>query len=376
MTIGGTRDGSGARVRSHVIQDSGAYPIGRVDPADLRRRTSHRVRTTSPTSTSRPCRSRPTRCRSGAYRGAGRPEAAHIIERMMDAFAAELGMDPAEVRRRNFVSPEAFPYTNVSGTTMDSGNYAGALDTVMGQIDYAELRAEQARRRDRPRREAARAGLVGLHRDHQPGELSRLRLHRGPSRRHCAVLTGVSPHGQGHYTVFAQIAERRDRAPIRRHRSPPRRHRSRPPAATARVVPAPCRSVAPAVMQASEQLARAGQGHRREPARSQPRRHRARSRRLARSLSSGPPTVSMLWAEVAASAIETPIRAVPRRGRLPTRWLGVSVRRPTLDRRSRSGDRRGDPICAPGAATTAADGEPAARRRPGPWRCRSGSPRR
>src|SRR5699024_953060 len=86
---------------------------------------------------------------TGAYRGAGRPEATAAVERAVDLFAAEIGADPAEVRRRNFIQPEQFPYTTAGGPVYDTGEYEQALDKVLAAVDYDELRAEQRRRRER-----------------------------------------------------------------------------------------------------------------------------------------------------------------------------------------------------------------------------------
>ena len=83
----------------------------------------------------------------GAYRGAGRPEATQLIERVLDVAADQLGIDPAEIRRRNFLDPAAFPLDHSPGGAYDSGEYAKALDAAMAAAGYDELRAEQARRR-------------------------------------------------------------------------------------------------------------------------------------------------------------------------------------------------------------------------------------
>ena len=137
-----------------------------------------------------------------AYRGAGRPEAAYFIERTMDLLAAELGLDPAEVRRRNFIPPEAFPYQNPMGQHYDSGEYARALEAVLAGADYPALRAEQARAR-------AEGRLVGIGLScyvevcgFEEEEVSDVVV--GPDAR-VTVLTGSSPHGQGHETSFAQL---------------------------------------------------------------------------------------------------------------------------------------------------------------------------
>ena len=82
-----------------------------------------------------------------AYRGAGRPEAIYYIERAIDMIAAELGMDPASVRRRNYIQPEQFPYKTPTGSTYDTGDYEANLDTALRAADYVTLREEQAARR-------------------------------------------------------------------------------------------------------------------------------------------------------------------------------------------------------------------------------------
>jgi carbon-monoxide dehydrogenase large subunit len=148
---------------------------------------------------------------TAAYRGAGRPEAAYFIERMIDLLARELDLDPAAVRKRNFIPPSAFPYQAPMGPHYDSGNYAGALDALLQKADYAGLRAEQARAR-------AAGGLVGV------GLASYVEMCGfvdaetsdvvvGPDAR-VTVLTGSSPHGQGHETSFAQIVADELQVPV------------------------------------------------------------------------------------------------------------------------------------------------------------------
>ena len=137
----------------------------------------------------------------GPYRGAGRPEAAYFIERVMSDVAHALGMDQAEIRRRNFVPPEAFPYTNAADMTYDSGNYIGALERALELIDYENLTREITERR--------RAGeVVGI------GLASCVEVSGGGSESGVVTLkddgqvhaiTGTSPHGQGLATAFAQI---------------------------------------------------------------------------------------------------------------------------------------------------------------------------
>jgi len=146
-----------------------------------------------------------------AYRGAGRPEATHGIERMVDVLAAELKMDPAEIRLKNFVRNEEFPFNTATGLTYDSGDYAAPLNKALGLVDYPALRAQQAEARA-----AGRLMGIGIS---TYGEICAL----GPSPATPAggwesatvrleptgkatVLTGVKVHGQGEETTFAQIA--------------------------------------------------------------------------------------------------------------------------------------------------------------------------
>jgi len=153
-----------------------------------------------------------------AYRGAGRPEASYLIERMVDRFAAEIGMDPADVRRKNFIPPDAFPYDNGLGLLpYDSGNYEAALNKALEIVGYADFRKEQAEARQQGRYlglgissyveicGVAPSKWIGL-----PGEgwgaglweSANVRVHLTGK---VVVTTGSLPHGQGVETTFAQI---------------------------------------------------------------------------------------------------------------------------------------------------------------------------
>lgn len=155
-----------------------------------------------------------------AYRGAGRPEAAYVIERTCDVVARATGVDPAEVRRRNFIQPEDFPFdTGVGMLPYDSGNYEPALDKALAAVGYADLRADQARRRESGATKLLGVGLssyvevcgvapskwIGL-----PGEgwgaglweSANVKVHLTGK---VVVTTGSLPHGQGHETTFAQL---------------------------------------------------------------------------------------------------------------------------------------------------------------------------
>ena len=143
----------------------------------------------------------------GAYRGAGRPEATQLIERVLDVAADELGIDPAEIRRKNYHRPDAFPLTTVTGANYDSGEYAKALDAALAAAGYDELRAEQAARRERG--DAVQLGIgissyvevtapLGLH-----VEYGAVEVHDDGT---ATMAVGTSVHGQGHHTAFAMLA--------------------------------------------------------------------------------------------------------------------------------------------------------------------------
>jgi carbon-monoxide dehydrogenase large subunit len=153
-----------------------------------------------------------------AYRGAGRPEATFAIERIMDDLAAELGVDPIELRRRNWITHEEFPYTTISGMEYDSGNYEAATDKALELLGYDDLRREQKERRDR--NDPVQLGIgvstftemCGL----APSRVLAALKYVAGGWEHATirvlptgvveVVTGSSPHGQGHVTAWSQIA--------------------------------------------------------------------------------------------------------------------------------------------------------------------------
>jgi carbon-monoxide dehydrogenase large subunit len=143
---------------------------------------------------------------TGAYRGTGSPEAAFCIERTLDLVAKDLGLDPAEVRRRNYIPPEAFPYRSAAGLTYDSGQYGEGLERALQLVEYDSWR-EKARQR-KPDEPLLGVGLAtftkssGASGDHR---IESARLTIEPSGQ-ITVYTGISPHGQGNATSFAQIA--------------------------------------------------------------------------------------------------------------------------------------------------------------------------
>jgi aerobic carbon-monoxide dehydrogenase large subunit len=149
---------------------------------------------------------------TGAYRGAGRPEATYILERTMDRIAHELGIDPAEVRRRNFIPQDAFPYKTVTGAQYDSGNYQAALDKALELADYAGWRAKQRERREQDSSSLLGIGIAAFteisggafgNRSGVPQEAATVRIKRDGT---ILVQSGVASNGQGHFTAFSQIA--------------------------------------------------------------------------------------------------------------------------------------------------------------------------
>ncbi len=152
-----------------------------------------------------------------AYRGAGRPEATFAIERIMDELAAELGVDPLEIREKNWITHEEFPFTSVAGLTYDSGNYEAATAKAKEMFGYDELRAEQKRRRESSDPVQLGIGVSTFTEmcGWAPSKLVGSLQYGAGGWDHATVrmtgtgkvevLTGVSPHGQGHETAFSQI---------------------------------------------------------------------------------------------------------------------------------------------------------------------------
>jgi CO/xanthine dehydrogenase Mo-binding subunit len=213
FTIGGTRDGKVLAYRLESLQDAGAYPaLGAFLPNltalmasgvyDIPRiEFQGRAVATNTTPIS-------------AFRGAGRPEATQAIERAIDTFAAELGLDPAEVRRRNFISKDAFPHTTVTHAAYDSGDYEGALELALRSAGYDELRAEQQRRREEGGAKQLGIGLscyVEITNGVAESEFGEVEI---TPEGGAIVRTGSFSHGQGHETTFAMIAAERLGLPL------------------------------------------------------------------------------------------------------------------------------------------------------------------
>jgi carbon-monoxide dehydrogenase large subunit len=140
---------------------------------------------------------------TGPYRGAGRPEAAALLERSMDVLASALDSDPVDVRRRNFIPPDAFPYRTPTGAQYDSGDYERALAEALARSQYERWRDEQQSRRDHGERMQLGIGLACyVEVSGRGAEYGAVRIEDDGS---ATVVTGSVPGGQGHETVWAQI---------------------------------------------------------------------------------------------------------------------------------------------------------------------------
>ncbi|TMD09282.1 MAG: xanthine dehydrogenase family protein molybdopterin-binding subunit [Chloroflexi bacterium] len=202
VELAALRDGTVLALRSQIRADMGTLagfgpmvPVGTIDMLT----GCYKIPALESTLTGVFTNTTPT----SAYRGAGRPEATYLIERMMDLLAVELGRDPAEVRKHNFIGREAFPYRNPAGTTYDSGDYAGTLDRLLAMADYPRLRRDQA-----AARQAGRLHGIGMAAyvdigGGGPADRSAVHLEMDGS---LTVYTGSTPHGQGHETTWAQLA--------------------------------------------------------------------------------------------------------------------------------------------------------------------------
>jgi carbon-monoxide dehydrogenase large subunit len=213
FTIGGTRDGDVQAYRLDVLQDVGAYPrIGAALPGFTTMMSSgvYAIPTIEAQFTCVVTNTTPI----GPFRGAGRPEAAQAIERAMDLFAAELGADAADVRRRNLIAADAFPVATASGAHYDIGDYERALDLALETARYQELREEQRRRREEGDRRALGIGVsvyVEITNGLVEPELGDVEI---TAEGDAIVRTGSFSHGQGHETTFAMIVADRLGLPL------------------------------------------------------------------------------------------------------------------------------------------------------------------
>jgi carbon-monoxide dehydrogenase large subunit len=204
--LGVTNDGKIVGLEGEVVASAGAYPaIGAILPM-LTQMMSVGVYEV-PKVRFKTVAVMTNNTTIGAYRGAGRPEATQLIERVLDVAADKIGMDPAEIRRVNFIQPDKFPLTTPTGANYDSGEYEKALDAALQAAGYAQMRAEQAERRQSGNVKQLGIGVsayvevtapVGLH-----VEFGACEVHDDGS---ASVFAGTSVHGQGHHTAFAMLA--------------------------------------------------------------------------------------------------------------------------------------------------------------------------
>ena len=209
VEMGASRDGRIVGLRARVLADLGAYPdegatipestaLMAVGPYAIPR-VDVEIRCVLTNKTP-----------LGAYRGAGRPEATALIERAVDMLAAELGIDPAEIRRRNFI--HGFPHRTVTDASYDSGAYEQALDEALRLSDYDSLRREQTERRRSHDPRLLGIGIASYVEITGWGsEYARLSVADDGS---VSLITGSSPQGQGHETAFSQIVADRLGVPI------------------------------------------------------------------------------------------------------------------------------------------------------------------
>jgi carbon-monoxide dehydrogenase large subunit len=208
VELRGLRDGTFMAYSLSVLQDAGAYP---------RDAALHPLLTGAMASGPYKIPKVAFRARSAVtntmsvvvYRGAGQPEATAALERAVDSFADTIGMDPAELRRRNLIRNQDFPYENGTGTVYDSGDYQRLLDEAVRRCDYTKVRDQQRRRRRTPRSPQLGIGLalyVAQSNNPPYSELARVVVDRDAT---VMVLSGTRPQGQGHETALAHLVSRK-----------------------------------------------------------------------------------------------------------------------------------------------------------------------
>ena len=204
VELGVSADGTFRWIRIRATANAGAYPgIGAVLPVFTMLMASgpYRIPTVHYEAVAAATNTTPV----AAFRGAGRPEATLSLERIVDRAAAELGMDPAELRRRNLLAPDEFPLTTPTGARMDCGDYGRALDLALETAGYAELRAQQARRRAAGDRRLLGIGVstyVEVTAAGMAREFGSVTVELDGT---VTVRVGTASHGQGHATAFSQV---------------------------------------------------------------------------------------------------------------------------------------------------------------------------
>ena len=213
VELGCRRDGTFTGLRVRLVGDAGAYPgIGAFLPAGTRRMSNGTYRFTGiqfdvavATTNTTP---------TGAYRGAGRPEATALLERAVDHAALVLGIDPIELRRRNLLTDDVFPFTTLTGITYDTGRYAFPLDEAARLAGYDDLRREQAARRERNDPMLLGIGVSAYVEITAGGGASEYGAVTVNADGSATIKAGTSAHGQGHQTAFAMIVSSRTGIPV------------------------------------------------------------------------------------------------------------------------------------------------------------------
>lgn len=217
VELGCTDDGTFTSMRIRLLGDAGAYPtVGAHLPGGTRRMAQGTYRFDAIQADIAVAVTNTTSM--GAYRGAGRPEATAMLERAVDQAALELGIDPIEIRKKNLLGDDVFPYTTFSGNTYDSGRYALALDRAAEVAGYTDLRAEQARRRDAGDRMLLGIGVaayVEITAGGGPSEFGAVEVHPDGW---ATVHAGTQSHGQGHQTAYAMLVSDQTGIPVDRIR--------------------------------------------------------------------------------------------------------------------------------------------------------------
>ncbi|HEY5876361.1 MAG TPA: molybdopterin cofactor-binding domain-containing protein, partial [Ilumatobacteraceae bacterium] len=217
VELGCRRDGTFTGLRVRLVGDAGAYPsVGAYLPTGTKRMANGTyafdaiqfdvvvaVTNSSPT---------------GAYRGAGRPEATALLERLVDQAAIELAIDPIELRRKNLLTDDVFPFTTLTGVTYDSGRYLVPLEEAARLAGYDELRREQSARRERGDQKMLGIGVaayVEITAGGGTSEFGAVEVHDDGT---ATVRAGTSAHGQGHQTAYAMIVSAQTGIPVERIR--------------------------------------------------------------------------------------------------------------------------------------------------------------
>jgi carbon-monoxide dehydrogenase large subunit len=213
--LGCTNDGRFTGLKVRLVGDAGAYPtVGAMLPGGTRRMAQGTY--AFPTIEFDVAVAVTNTTPMGAYRGAGRPEATALLERLVDQAALELGIDPIEIRRRNFLGDDVFPFRTLTGNTYDVGRYLMPLERAVELVGYDELRAEQAERREQGDRRLLGIGVAAYVEITAGGgadEFGAVEVHDDGS---ATIFAGTQSHGQGHQTAYAMLVADQTGIPVER----------------------------------------------------------------------------------------------------------------------------------------------------------------